>query len=152
MSDPEKAKRRADGYDRLASLMGEVDDVAIFRRFGALSAEDLLYRQAELAELEEDLRHYQQEDKDAGDPERARYNLNWGKLRDSDGAQLQTILEIRTKLKDYRKTDTRLKLKNEAHGGDRRSTHPPPKSAGTWHSPATSGGGPERLHEQPRKG
>ncbi|KAG7293531.1 hypothetical protein NEMBOFW57_003583 [Staphylotrichum longicolle] len=81
-----------------------------FRRFGALAAEDLLYRQAELVELERSLREYQQEDKESGHRDRERYAFNWDKLQRSghndaaegnDDIQWQTILEIREKLKSY---------------------------------------------------
>lgn len=101
----------AGGYDRLGQLMGELPETTAFRRFGALSAEDLLYRQAELVELERSLREYQQEDKESGHEDRERYAFNWEKLRrggdddapdGNDGIQWETILEIREKLKDYR--------------------------------------------------
>ncbi|KAK4040930.1 hypothetical protein C8A01DRAFT_15236 [Parachaetomium inaequale] len=84
--------------------------MAAFRRFGALSAEDLLYRQAELVELERNLREYQEEDKKSGHEDRERYGFNWDTLRRSadddaadgnDGSQWETVLEIREKLKEY---------------------------------------------------
>lgn len=88
--------------------MGELPETTAFRRFGALSAEDLLYRQAELVELERSLREYQQEDKESGHKDRERYSFNWEKLRrggnddaadGSDGVQWETILKIREKLR-----------------------------------------------------
>ena len=101
--------KRVQGYDVLGSLMGAFPETAILRRFGALSAQDLLLRQAELACLEEDLNIYQQGDKDSKHPDRERYALSWDKLQDSaeeadgnDGSQLKTILKIREKLKEYR--------------------------------------------------
>ncbi len=42
------------GYDLLGRLMGEVPETGIFRPFIALSSENLLYLQAELATLEVD--------------------------------------------------------------------------------------------------
>lgn len=102
---------RAEGYDRLGLLMGMIPQMAAFRRFGALSAEDLLYRQAELVELERSLREYQKEDRLSGQEDRERYAFNWDTLRRSadddaavgnDGSQWETILEIREKLKEYR--------------------------------------------------
>lgn len=104
-------EKRAEGYDRLGLIMGMVPEMTILRRFGALSAEDLLYRQAELVELERSLREYQKEDKESDNDDRQRYALNWDTLRRSadddaaegnDGNQWETILEIREKLKDYR--------------------------------------------------
>ena len=41
-----------EGYDRLAKMMADVPDAAIFRRFAHLSAESLLHQQAELEDLE----------------------------------------------------------------------------------------------------
>lgn len=105
--------RPADGYDRLASFMGELPENAIYRRFGALAAEDLLYRQAELIELESTLRRYQTEDKESKHEDRQRYALDWYRLQNStdpnardgnDGSQWETVLEIRTKLEEYRET------------------------------------------------
>ena len=49
------------GYPKLAGQMGLRPEVAIFRRFGALNAENLLYFQAELALLERDLQEQQRE-------------------------------------------------------------------------------------------
>lgn len=102
----------AEGYDRLGQLMGELPEVTAFRKFGALSAEDLLYRQAELTELEMRLRLYQKEDKESKNEYRERYAFNWQILSESgkdnapvghDESQFATIMEIRDKLKDYRK-------------------------------------------------
>ncbi|KAK0650447.1 hypothetical protein QBC41DRAFT_238785 [Cercophora samala] len=84
--------------------------MAIVRRFGALSALDLLYRQAELQELETALKQYQKEDKESGHKDREAYSLNWDTFQRSgaddapdgnDSAQWDTMLEIREKLKDY---------------------------------------------------
>ncbi|KAK4199860.1 hypothetical protein QBC40DRAFT_78923 [Triangularia verruculosa] len=102
--------RPPEGYDRLAMMMGSLPDMAIFRRFCTLSTEDLLYRQAELQELEATLRQYQKEDKQSGHKDRATYALDWDTLQRSgdddaaegnDRAQLDIILKIREKLKDY---------------------------------------------------
>ncbi|KAK0737376.1 hypothetical protein B0T21DRAFT_410829 [Apiosordaria backusii] len=104
------ALRRPEGYDRLARMMGSLPEMAMFRRFGVLSAEDLLYRQAELQELEAALRRFQKEDKQSGHQDREDYALDWDALQRSgaddaaegnDSAQWDTILEIREKLKDY---------------------------------------------------
>ncbi len=111
----DNTETRAEGYDRLGRFMGEQPENAIFRRFGALAAEDLLYRQAELAELENDLRSYQEADKRSGERDRQHYAVAWKLLRDSangkdgnDPRQWTTMLEIRAKLHDYRKTHDSL--------------------------------------------
>jgi len=101
----------AEGYDKLARFMGGLPENAIFRRFGSLTAEDLLYRQAELVELENTLIARQKADKQSSNEDRQQYALAWALLRDSareedgnNGSQLETVLEIRTKLQEYRTT------------------------------------------------
>ena len=102
----------AEGYDRLGRLMGELPETAIFRRFGGLAAEDLLYRQAELIELENTLREQQKRDKESNHEDRQHYGFNWDLLQYStnpdaedgnDPRQWETILAIREKLESYRK-------------------------------------------------
>ncbi len=44
------------GYDELSELIGSRPDLAIFRRFGPLAAQVLLRMQAELLELDDDLK------------------------------------------------------------------------------------------------
>lgn len=53
----------AQGYQKLAHLMGKFPDHAIFRRFGWLSMLNLMRLQAELMKLEEDLRERQMKDR-----------------------------------------------------------------------------------------
>jgi hypothetical protein len=50
------------GYPKLATLMGDFPDVAIFRRFGTLTMLNLMRLQAELIEIEEKLRLKQLQD------------------------------------------------------------------------------------------
>lgn len=99
-----------EGYAKLASLMGPHPEVAILRRFGALNAQNLLYLQAELVALEDDLRAIAAEDSASDDPDRAIYSRDWytlskSKSRTADGEdagrQWQTVLCIREKLKEY---------------------------------------------------
>ncbi|KAK5662349.1 hypothetical protein OQA88_8259 [Cercophora sp. LCS_1] len=112
MSDAEKQDHNAPGgHARLGQLMGRYPETAIVRRFLALSAQDILHRQAELAELEAALKEYQQKDDDVPETSpRKRYAVNWGRLQESgyddapegsDSAQLETMMEIRDKIKDY---------------------------------------------------
>jgi hypothetical protein len=99
------------GYALLGKLMWEHSDTAIFRSFGAFSAENLLYLQAELVGLENELRYAQKADQGSPHPERQRYAVNWVGLSQSagedacerdDGTQWQIVLEMRSKLKEYR--------------------------------------------------
>lgn len=82
-------------------------ETAIFRRFGFLNAQNLLYMQAELVSLENQLRRLQAEDAEAGSAVRSRYAENWFYLSTAtteDGGndeQWELMKEIRSKLKDY---------------------------------------------------
>ncbi|TVY81624.1 hypothetical protein LSUE1_G004823 [Lachnellula suecica] len=98
------------GYAKLGLLMGDFPEVAALRRFSALSAQNLLYLQAEIRQLEVDLRKYAEEDETSQHPDRKVYSVDWFALKDScketadegnDGRQWQTILEIREKLERY---------------------------------------------------
>jgi hypothetical protein len=90
------------GYTELASIMGKNPELAIFRRFSALNAKNLLYLQAELVNLEARLQRHAAT---TPDTEKARYESDWFSLsrseKDGDDKQWQTFLEIRAKLKEY---------------------------------------------------
>lgn len=101
----------ARGYDRLGQVMGTRGDMSIFRRFGALSAETLLRKQAELQVLEKDLRQQQENDRRSGHPDRRVYHRSWWRLHVSgdpqeregnDPRQLEILTEIEDKLTQYR--------------------------------------------------
>ena len=94
------------GYARLASLMGTYPEVAIFRRFGALNVQNLLYLQAEITILENELRRTENADLESADQDRAIYGRDWQTLSDSidgsgDGSQWRTFLKNRERLKEY---------------------------------------------------
>lgn len=105
------------GYDRLASLMGVYSEVAIFRRFGALNAQNLLYLQAELTTLELEFRRIAQADAVSGHQDRTLYSRDWQTLSESvnapggDDAQWTTFLRIREKLKEYSEWSPRSLVK-----------------------------------------
>lgn len=99
-----------EGYPRLSALMGCAPETAIFRRFGAISAQVLLHQQAEIHELEIALKNYQREDKESGHQDRIRYDVDFDVLRRSggedppegnDSAQWDTMVELRAKLREY---------------------------------------------------
>lgn len=106
-----EASMDVEGYDRLAKFMGDEAAFAIFRRHAVLSAQNLLYYQAELQDLEEKLEKYRKEDRESGHSDRTQYAYDWDTLRAStspaadegnDSRQWKTWLEIRKKLKEYR--------------------------------------------------
>lgn len=65
------------GYNKLAALMGAYPEVAIFRRFAALNAQNILHFQAEIVDLEITLREYESADDNSDDPARSRLGRNW---------------------------------------------------------------------------
>lgn len=99
------------GYPKLAAKIEVLPEVAIYRKFGALNAQNLLYLQAELTSLERDLRDQQIADHNERslDPnvKKYKYARSWEWLRESadDGstAQLDLVIKIRETLKEYSK-------------------------------------------------
>lgn len=99
-----------EGYAKLAGLMGAHPEVAVFRRFGAMNAQNLLHLQAELTSLELKLKDYAKEDAKSGHPKRVLYSRHWQTLSNSinvsdhDDKQWSTMLTIRDRLKEYSKS------------------------------------------------
>ena len=92
------------GYARLGAYMGSLPRGAIFRRFGALGMQNLLYLQAELVDLESRFRKCSRENGQSEDPEKAFFDTDWWALaQHNDGNEEQWILalRIREKLKEY---------------------------------------------------
>lgn len=108
----------AHGYPRLAFRMAHSQQSAMFRRFGTLNVQNLLYYQAELQGLENQLRRLETADAragtDGGDGEekwrRAMYSRDWFWLGDSKlsdgpaGDQARLFDRIRILLKEYSKS------------------------------------------------
>ena len=95
-----------DGYDLLATLMGEHPDFAIFRRFLTLNAKSLLYMQGELTYLHAELRVLASENRVSNDPERKDFDFSIETLMGphvskNGDEQWSKILEIREKLRAY---------------------------------------------------
>lgn len=80
--------------------MGRMPQIAIFRRFGAINALDLLYRQAEIVRMETRLHKLQATDAKTSDTTKL-YARNWHFLSDGDGEQWELFKELREKLKEY---------------------------------------------------
>ena len=99
-----------EGYPALAEVMSDHDGLDIFRRFSTLNVLNLLYMQAELTDLECDLKDIASEDRCA-DPTvpsnegRGNYHISARALRESlekgDNLQWKKLLEIRSLLKEY---------------------------------------------------
>jgi hypothetical protein len=94
-----------EGYAHIAAQSSRHPELGIYRRFGALNSQSLLYLQAEIHALEADLRTYAEEDAaQAKDSARSKYARNWHKLANSPGddrRQWNTMCAIREKLKEY---------------------------------------------------
>ncbi|GAW23977.1 hypothetical protein ANO14919_135560 [Xylariales sp. No.14919] len=95
------------GYPRLASLMGAHPEMTAFRRFGSLNALNLLYLQAELVGLENELQKQAEADAASGHFENSIYHRDWQTLSESATAegrgstQWHTMLKARDKLNEY---------------------------------------------------
>lgn len=93
------------GYSKLASLMGAYPGTLIFRRFGAISAQNLLYLQAELVHLEHEFQKYTLTNERSEDAvRRDLFSTDWFTLAHTDeGTEPQwcLMLQIRAKLKEY---------------------------------------------------
>ncbi|KAM7215471.1 hypothetical protein V8F06_009137 [Rhypophila decipiens] len=92
---------RREGYGLLGRLMGEAPEAAIFRSFAALSAEDLLYRQAELISLEKDWRETQERLRESSNEATQDRIYNWDEIQHSEN--LTAVLKIREKVDNYHK-------------------------------------------------
>jgi hypothetical protein len=76
-----------DGYPRLAQEMAKIPERMILRRFGTLNAQNLLYYQAELTELESEWRQLEKEncDHEVSTRRPMRSSTNWWTLAEWDG-------------------------------------------------------------------
>lgn len=96
-------------YPRLSEFMGLWPEVAIFRRFGALNAQNLLFLQAEIAHLERELQVIREREEKREDERGLLAQRSWFELSQAteDGEycpQWAVIQEIRSKLSEYSKT------------------------------------------------
>lgn len=96
------------GYPKIAGQMDIQPETAIFRRFGALNAKNLLYLQAELAYLEKLLEDCETEDNRNPLGQKSNYAISWYWLSqsktDGDTKQLDLVLKVRKCVKRYSKS------------------------------------------------
>lgn len=94
-----------EGYPKLACHMGTYPECAIYRRFGSLNSQNLLYFQTELTHLEQKLRRLEAADLASAEGNRSNYSKDWYWLNNSifeeNSEQLETVHAIRGKLKEY---------------------------------------------------
>lgn len=101
------------GYPKLATIMGPYKGMALFKRFAALNARNLLYMQAELLELQRQLDMAASFDREEGysyDVEAlALIKSDEEDEEQDDASQWQLFLKIRRKLKEYSQSRRRPK-------------------------------------------
>ncbi|KAI9038287.1 uncharacterized protein KD926_010943 [Aspergillus affinis] len=98
------------GYDKIAAVFARDPGCSVFRRFDKLGAKSLLYYQAQLANIEEDLEEIIAKDEAAEDEDRPYYQFSVRCLQDSlksakqeDKAQWLKFLEARELMENYYK-------------------------------------------------
>jgi hypothetical protein len=95
-----------EGYAKIAELMGRHPELAIIRKFKTANLQNLLYLQAEITYLEEELRQIEIRDIRHGQP-RENFQHDWWYLANADTAednqQWTKALELRNKLGQYSK-------------------------------------------------
>lgn len=102
---------RPQGYQRLADFMADHQAHAVFRQFGSLNMLNLLYYQAELTQLEQDLCEAARVDRESADRYRQLYFrsfwlLSHGETDNDDTttgsmAQWELVLKLRGLMKEY---------------------------------------------------
>jgi hypothetical protein len=100
------------GYPTMAEFMAHGSNFANVRGFAYLNALNILYFQAELVDLERELKAFDKADRASPDPSRRRYYRSWEDfskhendpaLKDTNWAQWNTVMKIREVLKQYSK-------------------------------------------------
>jgi hypothetical protein len=96
------------GYKKIAALMGKYPELGMVSRFSSLNIQSLLYRQAELIGLQQDLHELEVNNDKSPYTVKASFSRNYLALSSAeeyDGSyeQWKLVLEIREKLKEYSK-------------------------------------------------
>lgn len=88
--------------------MGTYPELAIFRRFGALNLQNIIYMQADITHLEEQLREMVAEDNHSSDPERKMLSRDWWAIAEgsygmdeASSRRYKIVMKLRSVLKDY---------------------------------------------------
>jgi hypothetical protein len=93
-----------EGYAKVAELMGRHPELAIIRKFKTANLQNLLYLQAEITYLEDELRQIENRDIGHGPP-RENFSHDWWFLANAetlkDKEQWAKVLQLRGKLEQY---------------------------------------------------
>ena len=98
-----------EGYAKLSSVISTDSEFAVYRKFGALNAQNLLYYQAELLGLEDDLNDIASKDRNSQDSEKREFAYDWAELSQAaNGKNLQheKFMKIRKTLREYSQHST----------------------------------------------
>lgn len=88
-----------DGYPRFAAFMNSDENFLVARRYGLLHTRVMLYRQAELAELEQELLDLDKDD--AAEKDRALRGVKFLRRGEKGGYREELISKTEEKLKQY---------------------------------------------------
>ncbi|GKZ74086.1 hypothetical protein AnigIFM50267_011325 [Aspergillus niger] len=91
------------GYDRLAALMACDPGSSIYRSFAKLNAKNLLYLQAEIAYIQNDLQYIIEKDGQSEDKVSFPFSV-WDMKTSEDPVQWEKVIEARRLLKEYNET------------------------------------------------
>ncbi|PMD16822.1 hypothetical protein NA56DRAFT_579789 [Hyaloscypha hepaticicola] len=96
------------GYKKIAALMGKYPELGMVSQFSFLNIQSLLYRQAELIGLQQDLHELEAANDRSQDEEKRLFSRDWYALssaeeHDGSDEQWRLVLLIREKLKEYSK-------------------------------------------------
>jgi hypothetical protein len=100
---------KIEGYDKLAAFVAFDKGLSIFRRFSKLNVKNILYLQAEIVNLENELKDIIEEDKDPADPanqSKKDFPCSVWHLKDSQDEQpiqWKKFIELRALLNEYSK-------------------------------------------------
>lgn len=105
-------EKKLRGYPKLADLMSTHPETAIFRRFGALTMLNVLRIQAELQDMEEELKDIIADDAGSNNAVRQKYCLDFRHMRDfldsdirgspeEQSLQYEHIINIGNKIDEY---------------------------------------------------
>lgn len=92
---------KIEGYDKLAAWIASDRGLSIYRRFAGLNAKNLLYLQAEIITLADDLREIIDEDRKSEDAKVQRFSTSIWYLKNTPSLQWARFLELRSLLNEY---------------------------------------------------
>ena len=99
-----------EGYAKFASFMGEHPESALFLRFNDINLQNILYLQAEIYGLKEDLRRIEAQNQASSSEDLKNFHLDWSTLAQTQengqmNKQWQKVKQLRGLLKEYSETN-----------------------------------------------